>query len=152
MDRVRQTLCVSERRACRTLRQHRSTQRRLPEGRADEATLTDAIVVKAREYGRYGYRRVTALLRADGWTVNAKRVERIWRREGLKVPTKQPKRKRLWLNDGSCVRLRPQHRDHVWSYDFVEDRTHDGRKYRPPLRFDQRDRRVLQGGTGYACQ
>ena len=130
MDRVRQTLCVSERRACRTLQQYRSTQRRKPIGRSDEGLLTEAIVAKAREYGRYGYRRVTALLRADGWHVNPKRVERIWRREGLKVPAKQPKRKRLWLNDGSCVRLRPQHRDHVWSYDFIEDRTHDGRKYR----------------------
>ena len=127
---MRQALGVSERRACRTLRQHRSTQRRVAEGRIDEAALTDAIVAKAREYGRYGYRRVTALLRSDGWHVNPKRVERIWRREGLKVPSKQPKRSRLWLNDGSCIRLRPTHRNHVWSYYFVEDRTHDGRKYR----------------------
>ena len=95
VDRVRQTLGVSERRACRTLQQHRSTQRRVPEGRIDEAALTEAIIEKAREYGRYGYRRVTALLRADGWMVNAKRVERIWRREGLKVTSKQPKRSRL---------------------------------------------------------
>lgn len=84
----------------------------------------------ASEYGRYGYRRITALLRARGWTVNVKRVERIWRREGLKVPMKLPKKGRLWLNDGSCVRLRPEYRDHVWSYDFVESRTHDGRKFR----------------------
>ena len=70
------------------------------------------------------------MLRDAGWLVNDKRVERIWRREGLKVPKKQPKRGRLWLADGSCVRLRPEHRNHVWSYDFVEDRTHDGRKYR----------------------
>ena len=69
-------------------------------------------------------------LRDAGWVVNDKRVERIWRREGLKVPKKQPKRGRLWLTDGSCVRLRPEHRNHVWSYDFVEHRTHDGRKYR----------------------
>ena len=88
------------------------------------------IVALAQQYGRYGYRRITALLRDAGWVVNAKRVERIWRREGLKVPAKQPKRGRLWLNDGSCIRLRPEHRDHVWSYDFVEDRTHDGRKVR----------------------
>ena len=140
---MRQALCVSERRACRTLCQHRSTQRRVPEGRFDEAALTDAIVVKAREYGRYGYRRVTALLRADGWHVNPKRVERIWRREGLKVPTKQPKRKRLWLNDGSCVRLRPTRGDHVWSYDFVEDRTHDGSKYRVLNVIDEYTREAL---------
>ncbi|GJD76678.1 hypothetical protein CFIICLFH_4936 [Methylobacterium goesingense] len=96
----------------------------------DEAALTAAIIALAVQYGRYGYRRITALLRPDGWTVNVKRVERIWRREGLKVPARQPKRARLWLNDGSCLRLRPERPDHVWSYDFVEHRTHNGRKYR----------------------
>ena len=106
--------------------QHRSTQRKTPRGRDDEARLTADIVELARRCGRYGYRRITALLRAAGWLVNAKRVERIWRCEGLKVPARQPKKGRLWLNDGSCVRLRPEHRDHVWTYDFVEDRTHDG--------------------------
>jgi transposase InsO family protein len=98
--------------------------------RDDEERLTADIIELARQYGRYGYRKIAALLRSAGWFVNDKRVERIWRREGLKVPKKQPKRGRLWLTDGSCVRLRPQHRNHVWSYDFVEDRTHDGRKYR----------------------
>ena len=98
----------------------------MPRGRDDEDLLTADIIALARQYGRYGYRRITALLRDAGWVVNAKRVERIWRREGLKVPAKQPKRGRLWLDDGSCIRLRPEHRDHVWSYDFVEDGTHDG--------------------------
>ena len=88
------------------------------------------IIELARRYGRYGYRRITALLRQAGWVVNAKRVERIWRREGLKVPAKQPKRGRLWLGDGSCIRLRPERPNHVWAYDFVADRTHDGRKLR----------------------
>ena len=88
------------------------------------------IVELARRYGRYGTRRITALLRDAGWLVNDKRVERIWRCEGLKVPARQPKKGRLWLGDGSRVRLRPEYRDHVWSYDFVEDRTHDGRKVR----------------------
>jgi HTH-like domain len=83
----------------------------------------------ARQYGRYGYRRITALPRAEGWRVNHKRVERIWRCEGLRVPTRQPKRGRLWLNDGSCVRLRPERANEVWAYDFVEDRTRDGRKF-----------------------
>lgn len=92
--------------------------------------MTAEITALAIQYGRYGYRRITAMLRDQGWSVNAKRVARIWRREGLKVPAKQPKRGRLWLNDGSCVRLRPEHPNHVWAYDFVEDRTHDGRKYR----------------------
>ena len=121
---------VSERLACRVLGQHRSTQRKTPKGRADEAALTADIVALATQYGRYGYRRITAMLQAAGWAVNVKRVERIWRLEGLKVPGKQPKKGRLWLNDGSCLRLRPERPNHVWSYDFVEDRTHDGRKLR----------------------
>ena len=93
----------------------------------DEAALTGAIVKLASAYGRYGYRRVTELLREEGWRVNAKRVQRIWRREGLKVPSKQPKRGRLWRHDGSCIRLRPRYPNNVWAYDFVADRTHDGR-------------------------
>ena len=122
---------MSERRVCRVLGQHRSTQRRVPAGRDDEELLIADVTELARQYGRYGYRKIAELLRSTaGWIVNDKRVERIWRREGLKVPAKQPKRGRLWLNDGSCVRLRTEHRNHVWSYDFVEDRTHDGRKYR----------------------
>jgi transposase InsO family protein len=113
------------------LGQHRSTQRRVPRGRDDEERLTADIIDLARQYGRYGYRKIAELLRSTtGWIVNDKRVERIWRREGLKVPAKQPKRGRLWLSDGSCIRLRAERPNHVWSYDFVEDRTHDGRKYR----------------------
>lgn len=123
-------LTVSERRACRALGQHRSTQRKVPRGRDDEAALTADLIKLARRYGRYGYRKIGALLKAAGWLVNDKRVERIWRREGLKVPAKQPKRGRLWDGDGSCLRLRPEHRNHVWAYDFVEARTHDGRKFR----------------------
>ena len=121
---------MSERLACRVLGQHRSTQRKVPVGRVDDAALTADIVELATQYGRYGYRRITALLQEAGWLVNPKRVERIWRQEGLKVPARQPKRGRLWLNDGSCIRLRPEHPNHVWSYDFVEDRTHDSRKFR----------------------
>ena len=121
---------MSERRVCKVLRQHRSTQRRIPTAREDEERLTADIIELAREYGRYGYRKIAEMLRRKaGWIVNDKRVERIWRREGLKVPAKQPKRGRLWLADGSCVRLRAERPNHVWSYDFVEDRTHDGRKY-----------------------
>lgn len=112
------------------LGQHRSTQRKAPRGRADEVRLTADIVALARAYGRYGYRRITALLNEAGWDVSVSRVARIWRREGLKVPVKQPKRRRLWLADGSCIRLRPERANHVWAYDFVEDRTSDGRKYR----------------------
>jgi len=121
---------VSERRACMVLGQHRSTQRKPPRGRADEDALTRAIIALASQYGRYGYRRIHWLLEQDGWHVSLSRVKRIWRREGLKVPQKQPKRGRLWLNDGSCIRLRPTHKSHVWSYDFVQDRTHDGKAFR----------------------
>ena len=97
----------------------------------------------ASEYGRYGYRRITALLRHDGWKVNHKRIERLWRREGLKVPKKQPKRGRLWLGDGSCIRLRPQYKDHVWTYDFVHARTHDGRPLRMLTLVDEYTRECL---------
>ena len=110
--------------------QHRSTQRCIPRGRDDEDRLVADMIELARQYGRYGYRRIAALLREAGWQVNDKRVERLWRREALKVPGKQPKRGRLWLNDGSCVRLRAERADHVWSYDFVHHRTHDGRAFR----------------------
>ena len=134
---------MSERQACKTLGQHRSTQRKKPRGRQDEKALTKAIIALAERFGRYGYRRITALLRRDGWHVNEKRVYRIWRREGLKVPMKQPKRGRLWLNDGSCIRLRPQHRNHVWSYDFVMDRTHDGKPFRMLCVIDEFTRECL---------
>jgi putative transposase len=134
---------VSERLACRVLGQHRSTQRKVPTTPDDEAALTADIVRFAEQYGRYGYRRIAAMLWGAGWAVNVKRVERIWRREGLKVPRKQPKRGRLWLHDGSRVRLRPEHPNHVWSYDFVEDRTHDGRKYRMPDVVDEFTRECL---------
>src|SRR5918997_2128130 len=131
IEHVRGKLRIPERRACAALGQHRSTQRKLPRGRDDEERLTADIVELARRYGRYGYRKIAALLRSTaGRVVNDKRVERVWRREGLKVSVKQPKRGRLWLADGPCLRLRAEHPDHVWSYDFVEDRTHDGRKYR----------------------
>jgi len=96
----------------------------------DEARLTARITELATQYGRYGYRRITAMLKQEDWLVNHKRAERIWRQEGLKVPQKQPKRRRLWLNDGSCIRLRPQFKDHVWSYDLVMARTADGRAFR----------------------
>ena len=101
------------------------------------------MVQLASGYGRYGYRKVTALLREEGWRVNHKRIERLWRQEGLKVPQKQPKRKRLWLADGSCVRLRPAYKDHVWSYDFVADRTSDGRAFRMLTLIDEHTRECL---------
>jgi transposase InsO family protein len=134
---------LSERRACRLLGQSRTAQRYQPVVREDEDALTAAIVRLAGQYGRYGYRRVTALLRDEGWHVNHKRVERIWRREGLRVPARQPKRGRLWLNDGSCIRLRPCWRNHVWAYDFVQARTHDGKAFRMLTVIDEYTRECL---------
>jgi transposase InsO family protein len=122
---------VSERRACRAINQPRSTQRhKFAEPLPDSILIRSRVIELAKKYGRYGYRRIWALLKTEGFHVNAKRIYRIWRQEGLKVPSKQPKKARLWLNDGSCIRLRPEYRNHVWSYDFVEDKTHDGRKIR----------------------
>ena len=121
---------ITERRLCKIVGQPRSTQDYHCRIKDDEPVLVKAIIELAKQYGRYGYRMITGMLRWEGWRVNHKRVERIWRREGLKVPQKQPKRRRLWLNDGSCVRLRPRYKNHVWSYDFVMDRTHNGRAIR----------------------
>jgi transposase InsO family protein len=109
----------------------------------DEVLLRAEVIRLARVYGRYGCRRITALLRQEGWQVNHKRVERIWRQEGLKVPRKQSKRGRLWFNDGSYVRLRPTHRNHVWSYDFVADRTHEGRSIKILTVIDEYSRECL---------
>jgi len=134
---------VPERRACKALGQSRSSQRYCSLPLNDEEPLVARIVELASQYGRYGYRRITGLLRLEGWQINHKRVERIWRREGLKVPKKQPKRGRLWLNDGSCVRMRPEHRNHVWSYDFVMARTSNGRPLRMLNIIDEYTRECL---------
>jgi putative transposase len=145
VEHVRDTLgrdVVTERRACRVLGQARNTQRRKSCVADDEPQLVKRIAWMATEYGRYGCRRITALLRAEGRWANHKRVERIWRQEGLKVPAKQPKRW-LWLGDGSCIRLRPKHRNHVWSYDFVMDRTADGRAFRMLTIVDEFTRECL---------
>ena len=134
---------LSERHACRLVGQPRGTQRYTTIVHADEDALTQAIIALASEYGRYGYRRITWLLKDAEWTVGTDRVQRIWRREGLKVPSKQRPRSRLWLNDGSCIRLRPERRNHVWSYDFVEAQTHDGRKVRLMTLIDEFTRECL---------
>jgi transposase InsO family protein len=125
------------------LGQWRGTQRYITTQGNDEDALTRAIVPLASQYGRYGYRRITALLQRAGWNVGRDRVQRIWRREGLQVPEKQKPRGRLWLNDGSCVRLRPEHENHVWSYDFVSGFTHDGRGLRVLTLIDEYTRKCL---------
>jgi len=125
------------------LEQCRLTQRYVSHITDGEERLVARIIELATQYGRYGYRRITAMLRQESWQVNHKRVERIWRKEGLKVPQKQPKRGRLWLNDGSCIRLRPEHKDHVWSYDFVMARASDGRAFRILAILDEYTRECL---------
>src|ERR1051326_4979291 len=143
IEHARKEYEVSERRACRVVRQWRGTQRYLPLRRTDEDELTQAILALAAKYGRYGYRRITALLQVTGWQVGKDRVQRIWRREGLKVPQKQRPRGRLWIGDGSCVRLRPERANHVWSYDFVKAMTHDGRALRILVVIDEYTRECL---------
>lgn len=110
--------------------QPRNTQRY--KTRPDELTekIRPYVIAKAKEYGRYGYRKVTDLLRNEGWKIGKDRVYTIWRQEGLKIPGKQPKRGRLWFTDGSCIRHRPKYKNHVWSYDFVSDQTHDEKKFK----------------------
>jgi transposase InsO family protein len=146
VSQVRETLGldrVSERRACQVLEQPRSSQRREPEVPEDEPRLVKRMVELATQYGRYGYRRIGEMLRREGFEVNHKRIERWWRQEGLKVPARQPKRGRLWLNDGSCVRLRPAHRNHVWSYACMAARTRDGRALRLLTILDEYTRECL---------
>ena len=143
VDHATAALGVSERRACRVLGQARAVQRYTPITRDDEDALTRRIIELAAVYGRYGTPWITALLHREGWRVNHKRVERIWRREGLKLPKKQPGCGRLWLKDGSCVKLRPERRDHVWAYDFVHARTHEGRPLRLLVIVDEHTRECL---------
>jgi putative transposase len=143
VEQAREKYAVSERHACRLLGPWRRTQRYAALPRGNEDALTAAILTLASEYGRYGYRRITALLQSAGWQVGKDRVQRIWRREALKVPQKQRPRRRLWLNDGSCVRLRPERARHVWSYDLVSAMTHDGRMLRMLTLIDEYTRECL---------
>jgi putative transposase len=119
---------VAERRACRVLRQPRSTQRERPApAPADKGRLVRRMLELVRSHPRYGYRRIWALLRREGWRVNRKRVHRLWRREGLRVPRKQRKRRALGHSANGCQRRRPAGKDDVWAWDFIHDRTADGR-------------------------
>ena len=130
MEHVIRVLRVSQRRACRAIGQLRSSQRYQPRPNPEREKLRDRIIALAKEYGRYGYKTITSLLQMEGWQVGKDKVYTIWRKEGLKVPQKQPKRARLWLADGSCVRRRAEYPNHVWSYDFVAETTRNGRPFR----------------------
>jgi len=124
---VQRRLGVSERRACRVLEQPRATQRYVAETGDEEARLVGRMLELVRRHPRYGYRRITALFRREGWPVNRKRIYRLWRRQGLKVPKKQRKKRRLGTSANGCVRQRAEHVDHVWAWDFIFDRTSNGR-------------------------
>ena len=147
MGRAVTVLQVSERRACRAIGQIRSSFRYVPRPDHERERLRERIIALAKEYGRFGYRTVTDLLRREGWDVGKDRVYTMWWHEGLQVPTKQPKRARLGRADGSCLRRRPAYRHHVWSYDFVADRTHDGRPFRSLNILDEYTRECLAAGV-----
>jgi putative transposase len=146
VEHVRWKLGVSERRACRAIEQPRSSQRYVGRKARKDWVLAERLLALSRENPRYGYRRAWALLRREGWKVNKKRIQRLWREEGLKVPGgKQRKRRRLAEGGGEngCTRKRAGHKDHVWSYDFVMDRTEDGRTLKMMPIVDEYSRECL---------
>src|SRR5215207_8860063 len=145
VEQVRRRLGVSERRACRVIGQPRSSQRYAGRKTQRDRALLERMVTLSRENPRYGYRRVWALLRREGWPVNKKRVHRLWREEGLKVTERQHKRRRLLLSESEngCTRRRAEHKDHVWSYDFVMELTEDGRRLKMMPVVDEYTRECL---------
>ena len=143
MDHTQQTLGVSERRACQVLGQPRTTQRYPSHRVAQDQVLTQAILEKAHAHKRWGYRKITTLLRQEGWTVNFKRVYRIWRQEGLQVPYRQHKRRRLGCSENGCSRHQPEHYNHIWSVDFIMDQTSDGRRLKMLPVIDEYTRECL---------
>ena len=143
VQRLQQRHSVSGRRICRILHLNRRTAHYVPVKATQEEPLVSLIIELACNYGRYGYRRIYALLQRNQIFIGLYRMKRIWREQGLKVPKKQPKKRRLWLNDGSCIRLRPEYENQVWSYDFVEDRLSNGKRLRWLNIIDEYSRRCL---------
>jgi putative transposase len=140
---LQETFGVSQRRACRVLGQPRSTQRQTPKTSEEEGRLVGRMLELVRQHPRWGYRRITVLLRREGWRVNRKRVYRLWRQQGLKVPRKQRKKRRLGHSGNSCVRRPAEHKDHVWTWDFLHDRTSDGRPLKWLTLLDEYTRECL---------
>ena len=146
---------VSERRACRVLGQQRSTRRQPPKkAPEEEGRLVARMLELVGQHPRYGYRRIWALLRREGWRVNRKRVHRLWRKQGLRVPRKQRKKRRLGRGANSCVRRPAEHKDHVWAWDFLHDRTSDGRPLKWFTLVDEYTREclALEVGRGMTAQ
>jgi len=125
---VRQHFGISERRACKALGQPRSSQRYVALRPDKDRALTDRMVKLSGRHPRYGYRRIHDLLRREGWRVNRKRVQRLWREAGLRVPVRQRKRRRLGSSENGALRMSAEYKNHVWSYDFTMDATEDGRR------------------------
>ena len=121
----------------------RSSQQYQVKPKDDDEGLRLALIRLAKQYGRYGYRKIAKLLRIEGWDINHKKVERIWREEGLQLPARHKKRKRLYHKDSSAIRLRPQHSNHIWSVDFIHDRLSNGRPYRMLTVIDEYTREAL---------
>ena len=140
---VRQKLDTSERRTCKTIGLARSTQRYITISKHDDEELRLAMIRLAKQYGRYGYRKIAQLLRIEGWTANHKKIERLWREEGLQLPHRHKKRKRLYHKDSSVIRLRPQYPGHIWSVDFVHDKLSNGRSYKMLTVLDEYTREAL---------
>ncbi len=143
MEHVQKRFEISERRACRVLEQPRSSQRYVSAKVGKDAALVERMVTLSRQNPRYGYRRVWAMLRREGWAVNKKRVQRLWREAGLKVPAKERKRRRLGTSENGCTRRRAEYIDHVWSYDFAMDATQDGRRLKVMPIVDEYSRECL---------
>lgn len=139
---VRQKLGTSERRTCREVGVARSTQQYKSKLQNDDA-LRLALIRLAKQYGRYGYRKIGELLAAEGWHVNHKKIERLWREEGLQLPTRHKKRKRLYHHDASVIRLRPKYPNHIWAIDFVHDKLSNGRPYKMLTVLDEYTREAL---------
>lgn len=143
MIHVRQRLNTSERRSCKTVGLARSTCQYKTAAGGNDEELRLALIRLAKRYGRYGYRKIARLLQIEGWRVNHKRVERLWREEGLQLPHRHKRRKRLYHKDSSVIRLRPQYPNHIWSVDFVHDRLSNGRPYRMLTVLDEYSREAL---------
>jgi transposase InsO family protein len=127
VEHLQEQFDASQRRTCRAIEQPRSTQRYRARIKDDEPAMIGRMHALVRGHPRYGYRRIWAMLRAEGWPVNRKRIWRLWKREGFKVPRKQRKKRRLGQSANGIMRYRPQHKDHVWTWDFIHDRDERGR-------------------------
>jgi putative transposase len=140
---LQQKFEVSERRACRMVGQPRSSQRYVSAKAGKDVSLSQRMIALSHENPRYGYRRVWALLRREGWAVNKKRVQRLWREADLKVPAKERKRRRMGTSENGCTRRRAEYIDHVWTYDFAMDTTQDGRRLKVMPIVDEYSRECL---------